>query len=441
MDLVDVARIAFAAAALIAVGALVAAILDRAPQSALRAMTAAIGAIMVAAWVAVGFRPELDAAVAAGGITAAFAVALSSVKLGSLVAASGRVDDQLARARARLTSLVAREAEERGVELERTLARARADSISLLAEQERRIAEERRRAAAEREQEAGSSLAEALASAQAQVERRLGEWRDDLDRAQRGVATELERLAQRQRQLISEAELRIATNAERLEGDSEQQRQSVVRLREELARVTQEAVATASQELETFGAERRRALHELNERMRKRERALGEQIEREEAEAAARIQASLADVERRQVEQLERMMSRTTASYSEAAGQQFADAIRSAREDAAARLSRELDRAVQTFAREAEAVLAERLAHVGDQGAQRVEKRLSQAMAGLERQRAEAVGLFEERLGAAEQELRRRVETLTADTEAERAVLEARLSELGRRIDETYAKT
>jgi len=225
-------------------------------------------------------------------------------------------------------------------------------------------------------------------------------------------------------------------DAERLATESEQQRESLVNLRNQIARSTHESVTTADAELETYASERRRALHELNERMRKRERALAEQIEREETEAMRRIQASFSDVERRQVEQLERIVARTTTSYSEAAAQQFADAIRAAREAAATRLSRELDRAVQAFAREAETVLAERLAQVGDAGAQRLDKRLSQVTAGLERQRAEAISGFEQRLVEAEQELRRRLESLAADAEAERAVLEARLHDLALRIDE-----
>ena len=84
--------------------------------------------------------------------------------------------------------------------------------------------------------------------------------------------------------------------------------------------------------------------------------------------------------------------------------------------------------------------LAERLAHVGDAGAQRLEKRLSQAGSALERQRAEAIAAFEQRLNSTEHELRRRVDSFTADMEAERAVLEARLHELSRRLDEAMSR-
>jgi hypothetical protein len=404
-------------------------------------LTVVLGLAAVGAWVSFGLRPQTHVAAAAGGITVAFAAALAAVKLRTLLRSARRMDEQLARAQARLHSVIAREAEERSAELERTLARARADSVSLLTEQERRIAEERRAAAAERSRTMADELGEALTVAQQQVEARLAGWVDDLERAQRGVGDQIALLAQSQKQLISEAEARIAADAERLEAESEQQRAGLIRLRDDLARATQEAVAAGSTELEAYASERRRSLHELNERIRKRERELSQLIDREESEAVRRIQAGFQDLERRQLEQLQRMLSRATSSYSDAATQQFADTVRSSREAAATRLSRELDRAVQTFAREAQTVLAERLAQVGNAGAQRLEKRQEQVSAGLERQRAEALEALEARLAQAEHDLRRRLDGLAADTEAERAVLEARLGELAKRIDETLART
>jgi len=438
---VDAVRIGFAVAAVVAAASLAAAAFASAPRMALRVLAALLGVGAVAAWVAVGFDPRVDVVVPATGVTLAFAADIAALKLQRILAGSRRVEEQLARAQARLTSLVARETQERAAELERVLARARADSTSLLADQERRLAEEHRRAAEERQRQTGSTLSDSLAATQRQLERRLREWRDDLERAQRTIPDEIARVAQRQRQLVSDAEARIAADAERLEAESEQQREGLARLRDELARLIEETIASGNAELETFGTDRRRGLHELNERMRRRERALAEQIEREETEAMRRIQASFADVERRQIEQLERIVGRATASYSEAAGQQFTDAIRGAREDAAVRLSRELDRAVQAFAREAESVLADRLAHVGDVGAQRLEKRLDQITSRLERQQHDAIGTFEQRIASAEQELRRRLDLLTADAEAERAVLDARLQELSRRIEDAHART
>ena len=434
-------QIVFAVAAGVVAVTLLGVAFDRIRRRVLVALTVVDGLAAVAAWVGFGLRPGTNTATAAGGITVAFVAQLAAVKLRDLLRVSRRVDDQLARAQGRINSLIAREADERNTELERTLARARADSASILAEQERRMAEERRAAAAERASVAEDELGKALTAAQRQVEVRLIAWTDDLERAQRGVTDQLALLAQRQKQLIAEAEARIATDAERLEAESEQQRASLVRLRDELARASQEAVAAGSSELEGYASERRRSLHELNERIRKRERQLTELIEREETDATRRIQAGFADVERRQLEQLERILSRATSSYTDAATQQFADTVKSSREAAAVRLSRELDRAVQAFAREAQTVLADRLAQVGDAGAQRLERRQAQVEAGLDRQRTEAIEAFESRLLQAEQELRRRLETLGADAEAERAILDARLRELAKRIDETLART
>jgi hypothetical protein len=441
VELLTIVQIAFVVCAVIATASLLAASFDRAPRRVLPALACVLGVAAAAAWVAFGLRPSTSMAAAAGGITLAFVAELAAVRLPALVRASRRVDDQLARAQARLSSQVAREAEERSAELERTLARARADSVSMLEEQERRIAEERRTVALERSQTAADELGEALTVAQQQVESRVNAWRDDLERIQNAATDQLSQLAQRQKQLIAEAESRIAADAERLEGESEQQHAGLVRLRDEVTRAMQETMEGGTAELDTYAAERRRALHELNERIRKRERQLLELIEREEGDAMRRIQMSFSDVERRQTENLERVLTRTTSSYSEAATQQFAETIKASREAAAVRLSRELDRAVQAFAREAQTALGERLTQIGDAGAQRLEQRLDQLTTGLGRHQSVAIEEFETRLGQAEHELRRRIDGLAADAEAERAVLEARLRELARRIDETLART
>jgi hypothetical protein len=441
VDTAAIVQIVFAVSAVAAGLSLAAAAFDRIGRPALVTLAAVSGAVAVGGWVVAGIVQETDVIVAAAGMTLAFVAQVAAIRLRDLMRTTRRVDEQLARAHGRLNSLIAREAEERGAELERTLARARADSASLLAEQERKIAEERRAEATERARAAESELGAALMRAQQQVDTRLAAWADDLERAQRGVTDQIAQLAQRQKVLIAEAEARIAAGAEQLEGESEEQRASLMRVREEIARATQEAVAAGTSELDGYASERRRALHELNERIRKRERQLMELIEREETDAVRRIQAGFADVERRQLEQLQRILTRATSSYSDAAAQQFADTVRSSREAAAVRLSRELDRAVQSFAREAQTALAERLAQVGDAGVQRLERRQTEAVVGLERQQAEATEASEARLLQAEQELRRRLDTLAADAEAERAVLDARLRELAKRLDETLARS
>jgi ABC-type phosphate transport system auxiliary subunit len=134
------------------------------------------------------------------------------------------------------------------------------------------------------------------------------------------------------------------------------------------------------------------------------------------------------------------VIDRATSGYSEIASQQFADAIKIAREDAAKRLAREMERAVASFEREASGVLSDKLGQISDAGTQRLEKRLGQIAAGLERQRDDSVAALERRLAEAEEELMRRVQSLMADVDADRTVIQARLTELGRRIDDTYAR-
>ena len=107
-------------------------------------------------------------------------------------------------------------------------------------------------------------------------------------------------------------------------------------------------------------------IEEIADRLRRREQALMEQVERAETEAASRIEMSFADIERRQIEQLQRVIAREAERYAEAAGVQFESTMRGAREEAAVRLSRELDRAVDMFARQADTLFAERLSQIGE---------------------------------------------------------------------------
>ena len=328
----------------------------------------------------------------------------------------------------------------RAAELERTLARARADSLSKLVAEERRIGEERRAALEERERRASAELSEALARVEQRVSHRLAELSIDLERTEQSLSTQLKALADRQKQLMSKAESRLVLETERLDAASEAQRERLSTLDEHFSRTADEIAQSGQQELESHERDRRRALHEVAERLRHRERDLRERIAAEEAEAIQRIQAGFADIERRQLDQLKRVVERTAASFSEAVSKQFADAIRGARDDAAQRLSRELDRAVQHFAKEAQSVLADRLAHVADAGGQRLERRLSEIGSSLEHERDELMAELQRRIGDAEVELRSQVQSLAADAEAERTVLNARLQDLQRRIDEAVTE-
>ncbi|HEY5098647.1 MAG TPA: hypothetical protein VII54_01185 [Gaiellaceae bacterium] len=395
----------------------------------------------VGGWVMFALRHShpRDLAVAAGGLTGAALACGASLVVAWALARATDTEAHVTAAQKRLQEIVDQEAADRAEELERTLARARADSISLLAEEERRIAEERRTAFGDRERELIASMTGALTETQAQVSQRLADWKRDLDRAAYSTKERLAELAERQKLLLEDAGARLQADGERLAAESDAQREAVTRLRADLDQSLEDLLLAARSEVEGEAAERRRALHELEERMRRREKELMERIEREEVEAAQRIRSGFEDVQRRQIEQVARTVERATSAYADEATQQFAALVKSSREDAARRLARELDRAVETFAREAEVVLAERLAHVGDAGAQRLERRLADAAKSLERQRDEWMSALDGRIGELEQDVRRRLEELGSDADAERAVLDARLQELLRRIDATAA--
>jgi hypothetical protein len=432
---VDVLQVAFAVSVVLAAGALAGAALDRISRRLIYGVALLLGAGATAAWVLFALDPGATLAVPAAGMTVSLLAAVAAIGVRRGVRYARTVEAEIEKAEARLSTVVAHDAEARAAELERVLARARSESRSLIVDEERRIAESRRAAIAQREQAAAHELNDALAETQRRVEQRLAAWSEDLERAQANLFDQVQTLAGRQRRLIQEAEERLAADAERLESESEGQRGAFVKLREEVERATEQAMANARAELETHTAERRRALHELSERLRLRERELHEALEREQTEAAQSIQAAFKDVERRLVERLERVVERTTAQYADAAALQFADTIKRSREDSAKRLSRELERAVETFAREAEGMMSERLANVGQGAAQRLDRRLTEAEAAIDTRRDEVVTALEQRLAAAERELRQRLEELAADGEAERGVLEARLFELQRRLD------
>jgi hypothetical protein len=403
-------------------------------------LAALTGSAAVAAWIALALEPELTLAVAAAGLTVCALSQFGAYALSRLVLRGRALDEDFLRAEERLHTLIERESTNRAAELDRLLSISRADSVSLLADEERRLTEERRGSLLTREAQLRDELAASLSAAQQQVERRFAEWSGDLDRVQERLAEQISGVGERQRELIAKVEARITADADRIVGESDEQRAAVARMRDELGRAIEESVQAANAELESQGMERRRALHEVAERLRKREHALREQIEREETEASQRIAAGFAEIERKQLDQLQRVIDRASSGYSEIASQQFGEAIKIAREDAAKRLAREMERAVASFEREASGVLSDKLGQISDAGTQRLEKRLGQIAAGLERQRDDAVAALERRLAEAEQELMRRVQALTADVDADRTVIQARLTELGRRIDETYAR-
>ena len=433
MSLTTIADLIFAGGIVLAAFALAGAALQRVRTSVLSAIAIveAVGAVGV--WVAFALRHDRSLAVAAGGLTVCTLAAVAALLLRGALTRVGAMDARLAESQTDLLAVVEREKVTLGKDLQLTLARARADSRSLLEEQERQIAEERRTLVSEWEHDATAALGDKLNQVQAEIEQRLAGWSQDLDRIAEATKMRIAELEQRQQQVLREIELRLTADAERLSAESEEQRAGVARLRTELTRTVDEALGLVRSELEVHAADRRRALQELEGRMARRERELTEQAQREEADAVQRVKAGFEDVSRRQIEQLDRAVDRAVASHADEAAQRFSQLVKTSREDAAKRLARELDRAVSTFSREAETVLAERLAHVGDAGAQRLESRVSNVGKELEHRHDELVSAQDQRMSELESEMRRRIEDLRSDIEAERGVLEARLQELLRR--------
>jgi hypothetical protein len=351
------------------------------------------------------------------------------------------VEAELDRARDTLTQVIREQTAQHSAELQRLMARERADSVSRLQEEERRIAEERRRLVVDQEARAIAELGAQLSDAQQRVTQRLASWAEDLERTKQSLAAELAALKERQQQVVAEAETRIHADREKIDEVREVQAAAFAKLREELEQTAEAATAAIRSELELHAVEGRRAAEEMNQRLKARDRKLAERIEREETDVAKRIEARFADVERRQLDSLERATNQAAGRFAEAAALQFDGAVKTAREEAARRLARELDRAVHMFAREAESVLAERLAQVADAGTLRVEKRLSQVTAGLERQRDEFINALQQRLAQLELEVRERIRGLADEAETERAALDRRLKELARRTDDLEVPT
>jgi hypothetical protein len=384
-------QIVFAVSVVLAAISLASAVLRKGPQALRLGIAGITGGAAAASWAVFATHPHVEQAIAATGTTACFVAALAALAVRRALDRALAIDQETQRVRAAVRAATDEELRVRTTELEQALQLARAESISRLADEERRIAEQRRHAVVEREQEATRRLTASLIEVERRVEQRIAAWVGDLERGEARLAEEVERLATRQKDLFAQAETRLAADAERLEASSDQQRAHVQQLRVELEKVAAQALEQSRAELETHAAERRRALHEVSERLRARERGMQEQIEREEGEAIRRIQAGLAEIERRQLDQLKRIVDRTATSVSEAAAAEFDTAIRASREEAARRLSRELERAVDTFLRQAHGLLTEQLAKATETAEQRVDERANRAITALERARDAAV--------------------------------------------------
>jgi hypothetical protein len=272
--------------------------------------------------------------------------------------------------RAQLNALIEAEYQQRTAELKRALAAARAELTSLLVEESRRLGEEWREEFADRERRAAAEYSMRLVQVQKRVEDRLTAWAHDLERTTGEIDGQVNRLEAVQKERLAQVERTLVQEAEALRAEGDEQRVAVMRLREEIQNAAAEAVQQATNELDQMAADRRRALHEVGERLRRRERDLREQISREEVDATQRLAAAFADVERRQAERLGRSLEREANRIVEAAAEEFDKAVRAARDEAVRRLSRELDDALADQARRGLALLTQSQAASHHRGAE-----------------------------------------------------------------------
>ena len=327
----------------------------------------------------------------AGGLAAALLMAAVLARsLRRARASAARTEAIVAEARKTVRAAADDEATVQSEQLRVAIARAHADALSTYATEERRLSDERRGELAVRERDLSDQLAETLAAVERRVEERLRAWEADLERAQRALADEVSALEQVQRQRIAGVEARIEAEAAELGTTVEQQRAAAVRLREELEATTKDALAAALEELQLQADDRRRAIEDITERLRQHEHAVAEQVDRAESDARARIESAFAELERRQVVELERATAREVDRLSEAGALEFENRMRAIREEAASRLREELDRTSETFLRRADMMIADQLQQAADAAATRLDDRILELARRYEASRSSA---------------------------------------------------
>ncbi len=323
-------------------------------------------------------------------VTVALAAGILALALRRAWARTAQTDEVVADARRSVRAAADEETALRIEQLRISINRAHADALSTYATEERRLSDQRRGELNVRERELSDRMAEMVAAVERRVEERLRAWEADLERAQRALEGEVTKLEQRQQQRIGEVEARIEAEAVELGTTSEQQRAAAIRLREELESTSRNALAEALEELQLQADDRRRAIEDVMERLRQHEHAIGEQVDRAEAEARARIESAFAEVERRQVAELERETAREVERLSEAGALEFENRMKAIREEAASRLREELDHTSETFLRRADGLIAHQLQQAADAAAARLDDRIIELARRYEATRSSA---------------------------------------------------
>ena len=347
-----------------------------------------------------------ELAVVAGGFLAAAAGAAGALGLSRGLARIRSFEQVGSDMRDQLDEVLARHAEQRASELTQTLARERAETSHLIAGQERQLREEARVEVVRWADTARAELSEGVAEAQHRLEQRLSAWSADLERSQQQLKVRLETLIRQQAEALQAHEARLAAHAAEVEALEEHQRAAMGRIQDELERSVAEASEVTKGEIETHAAERRRALHEVGERLRNRERSMREQIEREEGELRQQLATALAEVERRHVEQLQRSLDRSVVRLQEDSEQTFDRQLREGREKTAERLARELELSMEHFLKAAETEVVNRIADSAQASATRFQRQIDDLVRAAEVQ----AGISNERVQALAERLERSLE-------------------------------
>lgn len=413
---------------------------ERIGARTITALAAALGLLGVAAAALVAVGLVLDrwewrelAITAAGFLLAALAEFGALVFRRSLER-SRAVEQIERRGLARIDEALEAHAARRAAELEQTLARERAETAHLLERQERDLRDAHLAELQAKADQLRAELVQAVTADQQRVEQRQSAWSADLERVQQQLKRRLEELIREQADALRSHEQRLEEHARDVEALEESQHDQIARLRAELARMLDEAQEAAKGELETHAAERRRALHEVAERLRARERAMREQIEREQTELRAQLASSLAEVERRHLEQLQRLLDRAVVRLSEEAERQFDKQLREAREKTAERLSRELELAMEHFMKAAENEVVGRIAQAAEAATDRVQRQVDELVRTAEVQAEisnDRLRVLNEQLERSLQAARTRLQEFEAQVELE---VSTRLGEIERAL-------
>ena len=399
---------------------------------------AALGA--VALFVADLYEDFADGRVLAFAAAGLAAAAVAEASLLALRRGLARFEDEerlVAAGQRRVDDKLAEHARLRTAELENLLARERANASHALTQQERKLAAERRDQIARQADRARAELAKSIEQVQERLEQRLTAWAADLDRGQRALETRLTDLANRQSEAIKAYEARLAADSDYLRTATEEQQTALQRLRAELQTVGQSLLEEGKADLEIHADERRRALNDIAKRLRAQEKELREHVEREEAEATARVAAGFTEVEDRQRKNLERSLDRASSRLAEDAERRFDAQIRQSREKSAQRLSNELEKAMQQFARQAEKEISDRIGDAAQVATANLERRITDITRSAEGQHevaAERLRGMSDRLEEALAQAERRIAEFEDRIEEQVA---ARLAQLEQSIRAT----